>query len=104
MKKPVVLRARADADIDAAVDHYHLEAPEVVDRFLAALEATLAAIERSPAAGSQRYAQTLELPGLRYRMTKRFPYLVFYLEEPSEIWVLRVLHQHRDIPAGLKID
>jgi toxin ParE1/3/4 len=98
MTKPVILRAQADADIDSAADHYLREAPEVVDALLDSLEATLADIGRSPGRGSPRYAHLLDLPGLRFRMTKRFPYLVFYVEGPREIAVLRVLHQHRDIP------
>ena len=101
MTKPVILRAQADLDIDSALDFHFREAPEHVDDLLDAFEAALANIGRFPARGSPRYAHLLEMPGLRFRMTKRFPYLVFYLEGPLAISVLRVLHQHRDIPVGL---
>lgn len=101
-RKPVVLRARADADIDSALDHYLMEAPRVVDRLLAALEKTVKAIEKHPAAGSPRYAMALGIPGLRHRPVGRFPYLVFYLEGPKDISVLRVLHVSRDIPTDFE--
>lgn len=102
MKKPVVLRARADADIDSALEHYLVEAPDLIDDLLKAFESTLTSIGRTPTLGSPLYGHALELPGLRYRLTKRFPYLVFYLEGPKDISVLRVLHQHRDVPAAFE--
>ena len=102
MKRPVVLRAQADADLDSALDHCLAEAPHLADKLLSAFEATLAAIGKSPALGSPRYSHELDLPGLRHRQTRGFPYLVFYLEGASETCVLRVLHQHRHIPAELE--
>ena len=101
-RKPVVLRARADADIDSALDHYLLEAPRVVDRLLAALEKAITAIENHPAAGSARYAMALGIPGLRHRPVSKLPYLVFYLEGPKDVSVLRVLHVTRDVPADFE--
>ena len=100
MKKPVVVHARANADIDAALEHDAAEAPREVESLLKAFEATFAAIAQLPELGSPRYAHELDLPGLRFRMTKRFPYLVFYLERSTEISVVRVLHESRDIPSG----
>lgn len=80
--KSLVLRARADADVDAAVAHYLVEAPHRVDALLTALQTTLARLSRSPGSGSARYAHELEMPGLRHVRTPRFPYLVFYVETP----------------------
>ena len=99
MKKPVVIHSRADADIDSALEYYGAVAPDEVDRLLTEFERTIGGIGRLPALGSPRYAHELDLPGLLFRMTKRFPYLVFYFERPKEISVVRVLHESRDIPA-----
>ena len=104
MKKPVVLRRKADEDIDAALDHYLSEAPEVAPALVSAVEATLASIGNTPAIGSARYARLLDIPELRFRKTRRFPYLVFYIEGPRVIAILRVLHESRDIPAGFEPD
>ena len=103
--KPVVPRAVAQRDIDEAIDYYLQEAGDrVALRFIDAAEATLRSIGQSPAAGSPRYAHELNLPGLRSRQLKRFPYLVFYVEGEDHIDVWRVLHAKRDIPAWLQED
>src|SRR5690242_7021259 len=101
--KPVVLRALARRDVDDAIDFYLSEAGDAVAlRFIDALQAALGAIGQHPAAGSPRYGQELELPGLRCRALARFPYAVFYLERERDVDVWRVLHVKRDIPAWLQ--
>jgi toxin ParE1/3/4 len=44
----------------------------------------------------------LNLPGLRHWSLGRYPYLVFYVEQPGYIEVWRVLHERRDIPAQMQ--
>ena len=101
--KPVVLRERARRDIDEAVEHYTAEAgPAVALAFIDALEDALRRIGEQPAAGSPRYAHELDIPGLRFRPTGKFPYFVFHVEGEAEIDVWRVLHGTRDIPAGVR--
>ena len=101
--KPVVLRERAQRDIDEAIEHYLSEAGQAVAlNFIDALEDTLRQIGERPASGSPRHAHELEIPGLRFRSTGRFPYLVFYVEGEAEIDVWRVLHGARDIPSWMQ--
>lgn len=101
--KPVVLRERAQRDIDGALEHYLTEAEAAVALdFVDALEDACRQIGEQPAAGSPRYAHELDIPGLRFRTVKRFPYLVFYVERETEIDVWRVLHGARDIPAWMQ--
>jgi toxin ParE1/3/4 len=98
--KPVVPREQACRDIEAAVDFYAMEAGEAVAlRFIDAIEAAYRAIGRHPAAGSPRYGQELDLPGVRRRLLKGYPYLIFYVERDGHVDVWRVLHAQRDIPA-----
>jgi toxin ParE1/3/4 len=102
-KKPVRLRELAHGDTEAAVDYYIREAgPEVALAFVEALRIAYRMIADHPTAGSPRPAHELVLPGLRSRMLKRYPYLVFYVEQDDHIDVWRVLHAHRDIPAWLR--
>jgi toxin ParE1/3/4 len=102
--KPVVLRAVAQQDVEAAIDHYFSEAGEAVAlRFVDALESAFQAIGRQPGTGSPRYGYELDLPGPRGRLLRRFPYLVFYVERDDHADVWRVLHAHRDIPAWLQM-
>ncbi|MBI5548254.1 MAG: type II toxin-antitoxin system RelE/ParE family toxin [Deltaproteobacteria bacterium] len=99
--KPVFLRARANADIDEALDFYLVEAPEEVEALLESLRDTVERIGRSPGVGSPRYSHELDMPGLRHISTPRFPYLVFYFDTDQRVEVIRVLHQRRDLPDEL---
>ena len=101
--KPVVLRERARRDIDEAIEHYPSEAgPAVALDFVDALEDACRQIGERPASGSPRHAHELDIPGLRFRSVRRFPYLVFYVERDAEIDVWRVLHGARDIPLWMR--
>lgn len=100
--KPVVLREQAQNDINDAIDHYLTEAgPAVTLSFIDALEDVLREIGMRPKSGSPRYAQELDIPGLRFRTIGRFPYLIFYIEKEAEVDVWRILHGARDVPARM---
>jgi len=101
--KPVVPREAARRDVDAAVDYYLSEAgPDAALGFIDSLEAAYRSIADRPAAGSPHYAHELALPGLRSRGLRRYPYLVFYIEQDNRIDVWRVLHAQRDIPVCMQ--
>lgn len=101
--KPVIPKALANRDVDQAIDHYLDEGGERVGLgFIDALERAYQHIARHPASGSPRYAQELDLPGLRAWPLKRHPYLVFYVERDDHIDVWRVLHSQRDLPAWMR--
>ena len=101
--KPVIPREQALRDVEAAIDYYVSEAGErVALEFIEALEAAYRAIAEHPSTGSPRYAHELNLPGLRSRALKRYPYLVCYIEHEHHLDIWRVLHAQRDIPAGMQ--
>lgn len=100
--KPVVPRAKARADVELAVDAYANEAgADVALSFIEALEQTYAFIGETPAGGSPRWSNELNLPGLRSRRIRGFPWIVFYLEFETHVDVWRVLHAKRDMPASV---
>ncbi len=100
--KAVLLRELTQRDVDEVIDHYLTAAhAKIALGFVAALEQAYSQIGRQPAAGSPRYAQALNLPGLRSWPLTRYPYLVFYVEHDDFIDVWRVLHQERDLPAWM---
>jgi toxin ParE1/3/4 len=102
--KPILQRALAQDDIVRAFDHYLVEASaDVASALVLEIEASMQAIARFPGAGSSRYATPLSIEGLRFVIVERFPYLIFYLDREDRIEVLRVLHQHRDMPAILSL-
>lgn len=101
-RKPIVLRAQAEQDIQEAVEHYLGEgAAQAGLAFIDALEHAFTQIGRHPTIGSPRYGHELDLPGLRHWPVKRFPYLVSYVELGEHVDVWRVLHAERDIPAWM---
>lgn len=101
--KPVIPREAAQRDIDQAVAHYAAEAGEPVAlAFIDALEQAFRRIAQHPAVGSPRYAFELRLEGLRAWPLRRYPYLVFYVEQEDHVDVWRVLHAQRDIPAWMQ--
>ena len=102
-RTPVRPRESARRDVEAAVDYYIGEAgADVALGFIDALRTAYRSIADHPAAGSPRYANALGLPGLRSRILRRYPYLVFYVERDDHIDVWRVLHALRDIPAWMQ--
>jgi toxin ParE1/3/4 len=100
--KPRALRLAAETDIDRAFSYYLNEAgADTALGFLDEVDAALNHIEHNPGTGSPRYGELCEVPGLRLWFVTRFPYAVVYVEHTEHLDVLRVLHQHRDIPAQL---
>lgn len=102
--KRLLRRALADADVINATGYYLNNAPEYVHGFIDALQQAYQHIQLYPESGSLRYAQILDLPGLRVWKCQTYPYLIFYIEHQVHIEVWRVLHEKSDIPATLQIN
>lgn len=71
--KPLVRHARADSDVEEAVEYYLQHAPEVALKFIDALEETYRQIQQRPATGSPRYAHELNLQGCGSGHVNVFP-------------------------------
>jgi len=100
--KPRALRQVAETDIENAFAYYLNEAgADTALRFLDDVETALMHIEKNPGTGSPRYGELCEVPGLRLWMLGRFPFALLYFEQAAYLDVVRVLHQHADIPAQL---
>ena len=101
--KRIFPRERANQDINDAVDHYLSEAGQKAALgFIDALEQAYQHLAHHPATGSLRYAHEMDLPGLRFWPLRRYPYLVFFVEQGDHTDVWRVLHAERDIPASMR--
>jgi len=100
--KRALQRTLAQGDIAAAFEHYLIAAgADTAVDFVHEIDACMQRIERFPEAGSPRYADMLDAEGLRFAVVARFPYMVFYFERPDFVDIVRVLHQHQDIPIIL---
>jgi len=103
--KPVVPREQACRDVEDEIAYYVSEdAESAALGFIDALERAYTHIARHPATGSPRYAHEPNLPGLRSWSLARYPFLVFYVEQPDRVDVWRVLHGQRDIPAWMQAE
>ncbi|HZP66639.1 MAG TPA: type II toxin-antitoxin system RelE/ParE family toxin [Rudaea sp.] len=100
--KPAILSKRAAADIEGAAAGYAGERAELADAFIDALEHAVRHLETHPAAGSPRYAHVLAIPQLRFWLLRKFPFALFYIEQPDRLYVIRCVHMKRDIPASLR--
>jgi toxin ParE1/3/4 len=78
--------------------------PEVATRFLDALEGAVTRISRHPSAGSRVTTGHPELVGVRAVRVEGFPLVrvYYYLQNGSEIRVMRVLHARRDVGPLLR--
>ncbi|PDT38055.1 MULTISPECIES: type II toxin-antitoxin system RelE/ParE family toxin [Sinorhizobium] len=101
--KAIVPRELARSDVETVVDYYASEAgSEVALGFIDALQAAYDLIASHPEAGSLRYAYELGLPDLRSVSLERYPYLIFYRDQPDYVDVWRVLHAKRDNPQWMQ--
>ena len=103
--KPVEWRPQARRDTAETAYWYARQGGlSLGEAFLAEVDATLDTIARHPAIGSLRHAEhAAELPSpLRFLPLKRFEhYMVYYLDLPDRIEVIRVWHAARGLGALL---
>lgn len=89
--------------MEEALSHYLSEgATTAALGMIDALEKAYRPMGRYPATGSPRFAHDLNLPSLRAWQLKRYPYVVFYMEQTDHIDVWLVRHERRDVPAWLQ--
>jgi len=87
--KPHLFHPEADAEYAAAARFYAKIQPELGGRFYDEIEAAIAAVCEHP-----RQFHEFDPPARRY-LAQRFPYAIVYLEEPDRIWIVAVMHLHR---------
>ncbi|MDQ3815460.1 MAG: type II toxin-antitoxin system RelE/ParE family toxin [Armatimonadota bacterium] len=100
MRRKLLIRPEAEADIVTAHNWYKLQAEGLGTEFLRAVDACLSAIERNPLAYPLIHKQ------VRRSLIRKFPYAIFYLIEIEEdedlsqpvekIVVLACFHAKRD--------
>lgn len=90
MTRKFVLRARAEQDIQSAFQWYEAQRAGLGDEYLTALRERLEAIRSFPESSPVLYR------GIRRAVMSRFPYLIFYVVQPTRVAVLAVLHHARN--------
>jgi toxin ParE1/3/4 len=91
MKKPLIVRPEAEADLAEAYGWYEQQVRGLGAQFLLCVDAAMAAIERNP----QLYP-VVHKGVVRRALTRRFPYGVYYVEGMRAVSVIGVVHAKRD--------
>ena len=94
----LVRRTQAKRDIIEQSEYIANNDHEIADKFLDAVEQTIAVLIEMPEAGSAQSFANLKLAELRTFPVKGFKkYLIFYLPNNDTIEIVRLLHSARDI-------
>jgi plasmid stabilization system protein ParE len=95
VKWRLIIRPRAEADLQRAKDWYDRQRPGLGNEFLDAVGDALEILKEHP----ERHPVYYRL--FRRLLTRRFPYKLFYIIEGDQIKLFRVLHARRDHPPLL---
>ena len=90
MKKQIIIRSEAEADIQDAFLWYERQRNGLGNDFLLCVEEALSKIRRTPEMSPCVHKNVYR------RLIRRFPYGVFYIIEEERIVILAVFHAKRD--------
>lgn len=100
--KTARLRPAAEHDLLERTRYYRAEGgDELGARFFDAAVTALRAIERMPEAGSPRFGELVDVPGLRVHRVRGFPCGWFYFVGANDVDVVRLLAYGQDLPTIL---
>ncbi len=100
--KPLFSRPQVARDLEEYYTRIAADNPRAADDWYAAVQSAFRFIAQNPALGWRRRFRSPLLRGVRSRSVRPFNhYLIFYLEHPAHVEILRVLHGARDLPRRL---
>ncbi len=85
-----VIHEEANREFREALDYYSEISPELGVRFYREMERLMLEVCEHPLVFRQFD------PPTRRHFTDRFPYGVIYLVQPDHIWIVAVIHLHRE--------
>ncbi|MDQ3247933.1 MAG: type II toxin-antitoxin system RelE/ParE family toxin [Chloroflexota bacterium] len=86
----VVLRPEAEFEVAEAYHWYEEQVEGLGEEFLRAVDACLAAVQRTPAIYPLIHEE------VRRALLRKFPYCIFYLIESNTVVILACFHARRD--------
>ena len=103
MAVKILRRTRAARDAEAIADYIGKQSLEAAVRFLLQTEATIEYLAEFPGKGGRFISDIPALSRLRVWRVKGFPnHLIFYIEHPAAIEIVRILHGAMDLEAELR--
>lgn len=91
MKKPLIVREEAEADLIEAYQWYEQQKRGLGGKFLLCVDTVMTSIERNP-----HLYPAVHKGVIRRALTKRFPYGVFFVEGDRSVSVIAVAHAKRN--------
>lgn len=91
MKKPLIVREEAEADISEAYQWYEQQVRGLGGEFLLSVDAVMDSIERN-----LHLYPVVHRGIIRRALTRRFPYGVFFVEGEGSVSVIAVAHAKRN--------
>jgi len=88
--KPFAFHREPDAEFIEALQHYADISPELGGRFYDAIHRLIFDASQTP--GTFRF---IRQPARRH-FTRDFPYGIIYVARPDDLWILAVMHLHRE--------
>ena len=86
----IILSPEAENDVFNAYEWYEKQCSGLGSEFILCIDAEMHSIKRNP-----KICQTIHKK-IRRSVIRRFPYCIFYIEEPDHIRVLSVFHAHKN--------
>jgi toxin ParE1/3/4 len=88
--KPVVIHSEARAELDDAIAYYEAQRQGLGRTLQAEIEQAVSRIQSRPGLGTPYKATAF-----RYVALRRFPYVIYYLELDTTLWVAAIAHTRR---------
>jgi toxin ParE1/3/4 len=96
MKLPIRFLPEAQVEFDDAVDFYEGRRRGLGKQFVAKVREVLKALAKNP----KRHGVVYQ--SVRKSVLRKFPYIILYQEEPSEVLIISVFHCSRDPAIWMK--
>jgi plasmid stabilization system protein ParE len=90
MSHRVIYRRIAQREFDEAVDYYEQRQTGLGERFADAVQSIMRRISRNPLAHAIVYKD------VRKAVVQRFPYVIYYRVETTQVIVIAVFHSKRN--------
>jgi plasmid stabilization system protein ParE len=88
--KPVIFHVAAEAELEAASDYYESCRSGLGGQFETAVQDAVRRLAQMPSAYPAHGHS-----GLRKCLVRRFPYTLYFLDRPTDVWIAAVAHQRR---------
>ena len=85
----IKISSKAISDIENSIEWYNSQSDGLGERFLNSIHETFMLIQSMPSAASYAYDT------VRYKVVKRFPYVILYEHDEEHVYIYRVFNTYQ---------